>query len=396
MLQRPQHLIARAARTYRVVFFEEPVEAPASDRQAPRLLTRVTPEGIVVAVPLLPPGLDNAESDAAQRALLDRLLAELHTPLHVSWYCTPLALAFTAHLLPTVTVFDNVDELSAFQDASPRLPLLERRLLRRADLVFTAGRSLHEAKSRLHGNVHLFRASVDAAHFGTARNPVPAQEPDDQAGLPCPRLGFFGVLDERIDLGLVAGIAARRPDWQLIMIGPAATIDPASLPRRPNLHWLGMKPYAELPAYLAHWDIALMPFARNAATRFISPAKTPEYLAAGLPVISTPVVDVVADWGRDGLVEIASDADGFVRAAERLRVRAAAPWLARVDERLRWMSWDATWARMARLIADLAKSRQPGTAPVRTQPINDRRRGAVWSGAPQLRCVHDSEADKPA
>jgi UDP-galactopyranose mutase len=188
-------------------------------------------------------------------------------------------------------------------------------------------------------------SSVDVGHFGRARAGL--ADPRDQAAIPHPRLGFFGVIDERMDLDLIAGVADARPDWQLVLLGPVVKIDPADLPSRPNLHYLGSKAYAELPAYLAHWDVAMMPFARNEATRFISPTKTPEYLAAGRPVVSTSIRDVVRPFGEQGLVRIADDPAAFVAAAEAaMREEARDPaWLARVDAWLAQTSWDRTWAR---------------------------------------------------
>ena len=360
VFQRPQHLMTRAATGYQVVFFEEPVPAPGGDG-APGLAVRRSPEGVLVATPRLPPNLDAAAADAAQRDLLDGLLADLAAPVAVSWFYTPMALAFAGHVRAAVTVYDCMDELTLFRGASPRLSLLERRLLKRADLVFTGGRSLYKSKRSLHPHAHLFPSSVDAAHFRRARC-WDAAEPEDQAGLPRPRIGFFGVLDERMDYALLDALAAARPSWHLVMLGPTAKIDPAALPRRPNLHWLGMKSYAELPAYLAGWDAGLMPFALNEATRFISPTKTPEFLAAGVPLVSTPVPDVVSDWGRDGLVEIADGPDTVIAAVEMVLARPRQPWLARVDQRLRWLSWDATWLRMRALIEDAA------TGVVRPQP----------------------------
>ena len=353
VFQRPQHLMARAAATYRVVYFEEPLP---STTDWPYLRTRMAPEGVLVATPMLPE-LDAAAADIAQRDLLDDLVTELAAPVAIAWYYTPMALAFAGHLRPGVTVFDSMDELSAFRSASLRLALLERRLLKRADLVFTGGHSLHEAKRRLHPRAHLFPSSVDAEHFHAARSgPAPSGEPAGQAGLPRPRIGFFGVLDERMDFDLLDDVAAARPGWQLVMVGPTAKIDPAILPQRPNLHWLGMKPYAELPAYLAGWDAGLMPFALNEATRFISPTKTPEFLAAGVPLVSTSVPDVVADWGSDGLVSIADGPDAVVAAIEALLTRPRQPWLAQVDRRLTYLSWDATWVRMRRLTEDVASA----------------------------------------
>jgi UDP-galactopyranose mutase len=247
-----------------------------------------------------------------------------------------------------------MDELSAFMGAPPSLCARERELFDRADLVFTGGRSLYEAKRAQHQSVHCFPSSIDAAHFGRARTPQP--DPDDQAELPHPRLGYFGVIDERIDLELIAAVADARPDWQIVMLGPVVKISPDSLPCRPNIHYLGQKPYSELPAYVAGWDLAIMPFARNEATRFISPTKTPEYLAAGRPVVSTSIRDVVQPYGRERLVSIADDPEHFVAAAEHemalteLARDHRSRWLARVDAFLDGNSWDRTWNRMRDLI----------------------------------------------
>lgn len=362
VFQRPQHLLSHAAARRRVVFFEEPVTR-LQPGDAPSLDLRRSAEGVLVATPALPPGLDAAATDRAQRDLLDTLLADLAAPVEVAWFYTPMALAFAGHLQAGVTVYDCMDELSAFAGASPRLTLLERQLLKRVDLVFTGGHSLHKAKHHLHPRVHLFPSSVDAEHFRLARpGPDVPGSPADQAGLPRPRIGFFGVIDERVDYDLVAAVAARRPDWQLVMVGPTAKIDPAALPRAANLHWLWSKPYADLPAYLAGWDAGWMPFAMNEATRFISPTKTPEFLAAGVPLVSTPVPDVVTDWGKSGLVEIADSPDGIIAAIETVLARPRQPWLARVDQRLALLSWAATWARMTALIEEAADRTRPRPA----------------------------------
>ncbi|MDO9499802.1 glycosyltransferase [Falsiroseomonas sp.] len=353
VFQRPQHLMTRAAQDHEVIFFEEPLEAPIPQ---PRLDFSMQPGGVLRAVPVLPHGLDEAASAAAQRALLDGLLAERAGRPLVAWFYTPMALAFADHLRPDVTIYDCMDELSAFRGAPPAMLAMEQRLLDRADQVFTGGRSLFEAKRDRHRRVHCFPSSIDTAHFGRARDAL--AEPAALAGIPHPRIGFFGVIDERMDLALVAAFAALRPEMHLIMLGPVVKIDPASLPQGPNLHWLGGRRYDELPDYLAHWDLGFMPFALNESTRFISPTKTPEFLAAGLPVISTPVVDVVRDYGEAGLVEIVESAAELAEQADALLARPRAPFLARVDQQLAKNSWDMTWARMAALL------RVPEAAPV--------------------------------
>lgn len=344
--QRPQHLMARFARTLRVFFFEEPIEGDAAE---PALELHHTDAGVVVAVPRLPRGLDEAGQIAAQRALLDRLCREQGITAPLLWYYTPMSLPFSDHLASATVVYDCMDELAAFKGAPPALLQREQDLFRQARVVFTGGWSLYEAKRDRHDNVHAFPSSVDVAHFGRARD---AQaDPPDQAGIPRPRIGHYAVLDERLDRDLLAAIADARPDWQLVLVGPVVKIDPSELPRRPNIHYLGGKPYDALPAYLAGWDAAFMPFAQNESTRFISPTKTPEYLAAGKPVVSTPIKDVVRTYGERGLVRIAATSEEFVAALEEaLEEHRSKAWLEEVDGLLAGMSWDQTWTRMKELL----------------------------------------------
>jgi UDP-galactopyranose mutase len=345
--QRPQHLMERFAREYRVFFIEEPV---ATDAAEPWLETHAVEGGVQIVAPRLPVSLAGPEADSTQRALLDELLATEGVRLPLLYYFTPLALKFSKHIGASLVVYDCMDELSAFAGAPPETIELERALLARAHLVFTGGVSLFEAKRPLHPNVHAFPSSVDVTHFKEARALRP--DPEDQAPLPRPRLGFYGVIDERLDIELIDAVAAMRPEWQLVMIGPVVKIDPAVLPLRSNIHWLGPKLYEELPLYLAGWDVALLPFARNESTRFISPTKTPEYLAAGRPVVSTPITDVVRSYGAAGLARIAATPEEFVEQCEAaLRdARWPAGWLARVDRALGQMSWDSTYARMRELM----------------------------------------------
>ncbi len=359
--QRPQHLLGRAARHFQVLFLEEPV---AREGATPMLELHALPNGVTVGVPILPPGLDEQAAAGAQRQLLDDWLAPHRGRPRVHWYYTPMALAFSGHLRADLTVYDCMDELSAFRGAPPRLLDLERELFRRADLVFTGGASLYEAKRGRHAAVHCFPSSIDAHHFRQARDGA-AAPPGDQLGIPGRKLGFFGVIDERLDTDLVAAVADLRPDWQLVMVGPVVKIDPATLPRRPNIHWLGGRTYEQLPGYLSGWDLGLMPFALNEATRFISPTKTPEFLAAGVPVVSTPIADVVRPYGEGGLVEIAAGAEETVAKAEALLARPRGPWLGQVDAFLSGISWDKTWDGMHGLMrAGLApRVAMPGPRP---------------------------------
>ncbi len=351
--QRPQQLLARCARERRVFFVEEPVFGTG---RAPHLRVRRLSDRLVVAVPELPGDCPPAEANDIQEQLLRGLLRDFRVKAFVLWLYTPMAVPSTRRLDPLAVVYDCMDELSAFAHASDRLVPLEDELFRRADLVLTGGRSLFEAKRRRHPYVHLIPSSVDSAHFAVAR--LPGSDPGDQAEIGSPRLGYAGVIDERIDLELLAAVADARPSWQLVLLGPVTKIDPALLPQRPNLHYLGRKDYADLPAYLRGWDVALMPFARNGATRFISPTKTPEYLAAGLPVVSTPIADVVRPYGKEGLVRIAEDAAGFVTAAEQAMLESSADRQRRVDAFLTENSWDFTWADVSELVEEAVRRRK--------------------------------------
>jgi len=350
--QRPQHLLSRCARERRVFFIEEPV----FDETVARLDLSPRDGGVWVAVPHLPGGLGEEAVSAALQALVDDLFVEREIEQYILWYYTPMALPFTRHLQPLAVVYDCMDELSAFRGAPPALRDREAELFRRADLVFTGGQSLYEVKRDQHPNVQAFPSSIDAPHFAKARQIK--QDPADQVDIPRPRCGFFGVLDERLDIDLLAGLAEARPDWHFVMIGPVVKIDPAELPRRENIHYLGGKSYQELPAYIAGWNVALLLFARNESTRFISPTKTPEYLAAGKPVVSTSIRDVVRPYGQAGLVQIADTVDDFAAAIGAAMNEDAAARLLQVDAFLAQNSWDRTWARMSRLIQNVVDARR--------------------------------------
>ncbi|MEG3910793.1 glycosyltransferase family 1 protein [Microcoleus sp. w2-18bC1] len=346
--QRPQHLLSRCAKSRRVFFVEEPILSEAKDWW---LDVSIHESGVWVIVPHLSEGISEATAQTAQQAMLDDLFRSAEISHYILWYYTPMAVSFTNHLKPLAVVYDCMDELSAFQGAHPDLKANENQLLKRASVVFTGGHNLYEAKQHQHPNIHAFPSSIEKEHFATARNL--SQEPVDQKDIPHPRLGFYGVIDERMDIELLGGIAQARPDWHLVIIGPVAKIDPTTLPTHPNIHYLGGKSYQELPAYLGGWDIAMLPFAINESTKFISPTKTPEYLAAGKPVISTPIRDVVRPYGENGLVRIASNSEEFVACAEEILSESSdvhTKWLSEVDAFLADNSWDNTWGEMLGLI----------------------------------------------
>ncbi len=351
--QRPQHLLSRIARRHDVLFIEEPI---FEDVPEPEMRLSPRGDGVRVAVPILPHGMSESGKVFAQRVLVEKQLEALGASRRIFWYYTPMALLFSRHLDADVTVFDSMDELSAFKGAPPELRALEDEMMARADVVFTGGHSLYEAKKHRHDNIHAFPSSIDAVHFGRGRS-SDRVEPADQAHIKGPRLGFFGVIDERMDIDLVREVAELRPDWSFVMIGPVVKIDAADLPKLPNIHWIGGRDYKQLPDYIGGWDIGFMPFALNESTRFISPTKTPEFLAAGVPVVSTPIVDVVRSYGDDNHVAIATDARSVVQAAEKLLAMDRDAWLQRIDKKLAEGSWDQTFENIYALVAKAQLSR---------------------------------------
>ncbi|MDQ8140436.1 glycosyltransferase family 1 protein [Chryseobacterium sp. CFS15] len=342
--QRPQHLMTRFSNEYQVFYFEEP-KLGDSDRYI------VNVQGGVYIVELIITGYDDTTHSRIQN-LIKKLLQEYNIENYTCWYYTPMALQFTNHLNPEIIVYDSMDELSAFRFAPPQLVQLEEELFKKADVVFTGGHSLYHAKKGRHHNIHAMPSSIDKKHFGRARNIL--HEPEDQSDIDGPKLGFFGVIDERFDIELLREVSSKRPGWQFVIIGPVVKIDPDDLPKASNIHYLGSKDYEELPLYIAHWDIALILFALNESTKFISPTKTPEYLAAGKPVISTAIKDVVQPYGVAGLVEIVDDAESFISAAEKIfAVKEKECWLHNVDRFLEDDSWDHTFNRMNTLINEV-------------------------------------------
>ena len=353
VFQRPQHLMSRFAREMNVIFWEEPVDIDADETAYLQVRDAEDAANVRIVVPHLPQGMPEDAREAALMRLLDAHLASVRGPL-IAWYYTPMMLPFSRHVTPDVTVYDAMDEISKFKFAPEHLLGYEQELIDRADVVFTGGSSLYEAKKDRHDNVHCFPSSVDRAHFCKARARM--FDPADQEDLPRPRLGFYGVIDERFDTELLDKVAEMRPDWSFVMVGPVVKIAPEDLPKRHNIHYLGGKTYDQLPSYLAGWDVALMPFAMNESTQFISPTKTPEYLAGGRPVVSTPIKDVVRTYGELEGVKIASTPEEFVAACEEaleLSRHRESGWLAEADLMLSAASWDTTQARMSGLIADV-------------------------------------------
>ena len=355
VFQRPQHLMSRCSEGCRVFYWEEPVYgAPAAfveERDISRKLK--------VAVPHLPDGLSAAEVNKVQKFLLAQLLSQYDVTDPVLWYYTPMAMHFTRDTPARAIVYDCMDELSAFRGAPEGLRAAEAELFGSADLVFTGGKSLYESKRSQHPSVYCFPSSIDREFFASARR-LP-RDIKEQAHIPHPRLGYSGVIDERMDLDLLAAAAEARPEWQFVMLGPVVKISESDLPRSHNIHYLGQREYRSLPAFFAGWDVGLLPFALNESTRYISPTKTPEYLAAGLPAVSTPIADVVDPYGTRGLVHIAGNREEFVDAIEEaLKSRESSTRLADVDRYLSGMSWDSTWKQMNHLIHEVVNGAARG------------------------------------
>jgi UDP-galactopyranose mutase len=355
--------MCRFAHEMDVIYWEEPVEIGPRETAYLEVREARDAANVRIVVPHLPQGMPEDAREAALKRLLDAHVASIRGPL-IAWYYTPMMLPFSKHLTPDVTVYDAMDELSKFKFAPEHLLDYEQELIDRADLVFTGGSSLYEAKKDRHPNVHCFPSSVDRAHFCKARARL--FDPADQEDLPRPRLGFYGVIDERFDTELLAKVAEMRPNWSFVMVGPVVKISEEDLPKRPTIHYVGGKTYGELPSYLSGWDVALMPFAMNESTQFISPTKTPEYLAGGKPVVSTPIRDVVRHYGQLEGVKIADNADDFIAQCERAMELSRNPesgWLAEADLLLSSSSWDTTQARMAGLIADVLGTRTGAAHP---------------------------------
>ncbi len=350
--QRPQHVMSRIARTRPVLFIEEPVGNAASDTWERNEISR----GLCVYRPRLRGEVGELGGFAPEYgermvALLEQLVMHEGIGRHTAWLYTPQGLQLAHALAPEVLVYDCMDELANFRHASPELPLLERELLRHADVVFTGGPSLYQAKKDLHPKVFCFPSSVDTEHF--AKGHIGGAVAPDLEPLPHPRLGYYGVIDERIDLGLIAAMADAHPEWHVVLVGPVVKIDASELPRRDNIHYVGARPYKELPRYLAGWDVCLLPFALNDATRYISPTKTLEYMASDHPIVTTSIRDVVVPY-RD-LVHVGDGPDDFVAACERaldVRPAEASRRSAMMKKVLASTSWDETVRRMCAAVAE--------------------------------------------
>jgi len=345
--QRPQHLLTRFAREMPVVVVEEPEFHAKEPDVRVRYDHRVT-----VVTPLLSRttqkhGFGNHVNREIAR-LVEPFVPSGAGPIY--WYYTPMAIgAEPAAVRPRLTVYDAMDDLANFRAAPPELTIQEARLLSQVDLVFTGGPTLYRHRRDKHPSVHCFPSGVEATHFAATTS---GSIPEGLVHQRRPILGYYGVIDERLDLPLLAGIADLRPDWTIALIGPVAKIDKSAIPVRPNIVRFGQQTYEDLPAFLSCFDVALLPFARNDATRSISPTKTLEYLAGGKPIVSTPIADVIDLYGD--VVQIASTAETFIAASELVLNRSSAEnrrWRARAARLVAANDWDIIAAEMLRIMS---------------------------------------------
>ena len=363
--QRPQQLLSRMAGSAPVLFVEEPLLL--DDVRRERLEITEPAPNVFRAIPRLPAYLRDSYDAAVSttRALVQQAVGR-GGPLAgrfagaVQWFYTPMpAPAMLGAFGERGVVYDCMDELAQFRFAPTDLPERERKLLANADVVFTGGHKLYQSKARYHDNVHFFGCGVDAAHFARARSADTAV-PDDVAHLARPIMGYYGVIDERLDYDLLRTLAAQNPEASLVMVGPVVKVDPRELPQAANIHWLGQRDYQDLPRYVKSFDVCLMPFALNEATEYINPTKTLEYMAAGKPIVSTAVADVVHNFTP--VVKVARSAEEFVAG---VRAAAAAPDQALIERGLqmaRGASWEAIVGRMRGLIVEAVGASEEAAA----------------------------------
>jgi glycosyltransferase involved in cell wall biosynthesis len=358
--QRPQQLLSRFSERHRVLFIEEPLFI--DDVRTARLELSLPLPQVHRAVPVLPAALRDRydESIATVRELVRGQMAP-GGALH-GLFDRPIQLFYTPMPAPAMIgafderaiVYDCMDELSQFRFAPTALVDRERLLLASADIVFTGGYRLWQSKQRLHDDVHFVGCGVDVEHFSRARC-LDLAVPESIASLRRPVMGYYGVIDERIDYGLLNRLAAAFPEVALVMVGPVVKVDPRELPRTHNIHWLGQRSYDELPAHVKGFDVCLMPFALNEATEYINPTKTLEYMAAGKPIVSTAISDVKHHFAP--VVEIGDSAEAFIAAVGRALEAPDAERIAEGLDLARRNTWDSVVSRMARLVSEAVRTR---------------------------------------
>jgi beta-glucosidase/6-phospho-beta-glucosidase/beta-galactosidase/glycosyltransferase involved in cell wall biosynthesis len=374
--QRPQQFLSRFAKKHSVLFIEEPF-FDRQEHDEPELQFHLVMPNVTVACPHLAPSwntnpnLPDLLRKFAHQAIKDmNESGEFDKPL--LWYYSPMDSSWSlGHFENRGIVYDSMDELSQFTGAPPSLIANEKRLMDHSDVVFTGGYELYLKKKQQHPNVHFFGCGVEYEHFSQAGDPNTSIPPDIDF-MNRPILGWFGVVDERVDYNMVGEMARMRPEWSFAMVGPVVKVDPNLLPHFPNLYWLGGRDYSVLPNYCRAFDVNMMCFAINAATQFINPTKALEYLATGKPVVSTPVKDVVTQYSDT--VEIVKTAEEFVLAAERAMKTPDTARIARGVEKAKQSSWESTVTTMQDIIKKaIVKTDRPSSKKVEALPEFDKK-----------------------
>lgn len=358
LYQRPQHLLTRfAAEGVQVIYIESKVPVEATNASFEKEVF----QNVQVIRPLMPRDLTDAEYIARMQALLEELLGPGKGEDAIFWYYNPAAIRYTNHLSPALTVYDCIGDPEALPNAHEDISRLERQLMDRADVVFTPSNTVQKSRRKYNMNIHVLPSAVDREHFAQARC-TEENGPEDQRTIPHPRLGFYGMINENIDTKLLKQVATLRPDWHFVFIGPVMEGCEAALPEGDNIHYLGAKSYEDLPHYLCGWDLALVPLKEDSQTRRILPAKVPEYLAAGVRVIASPLEEIVNNYGRKGLVQVVSGAEVFVAVAQSLLEdsgKEKASWLRQVDAELSGNSWDKVFQQMQEQLLLALQQKRP-------------------------------------
>lgn len=346
--QRPQQLLSRMAKRRRIAFIEEPIFV---ENEAPRLAVREE-GGITVVQPHVPPQEEwlpriSTRNQQIIRDLVAPFLQEQGFTGGIRWHYAPMATYMRDLTDDHLVIYDCMDELSAFKGAPKELVDCERELMQEAALMFTGGLSMWLNKKQHHSNCHRFDSGVDVEHFQQATRPE-TEIPADARNLPHPIIGYYGVIDERMDYDAIRALSAAFPEGTILLIGPVTKVDPAELPKASNIVYLGQRGYADLPRYLKAFDVALVPFADNPATKFLSPTKTLEYFAGGKPVVSSPVKDVVENYSD--IVRLAYSPEEYVAAVKAALTEDNSERIRRGLEKAQEKTWDAIVEQMETLM----------------------------------------------
>lgn len=343
VFQRPQHLMSHAAKKWRVFYMEDPTFD--ENTSAPQMALKKH-NNLFVVTCKLPKDTSRTDTHTAMHDLLGKLCADYKIVNYGAWYYSPESINYTTDLYPRVVIYDCTSPINSTQSG---LLHAENELITRSDLVFTNGKTLFEAKQNFHPEVYNFPSSIDKEHFMLARLELP--EPADQEDILYPRLGLYGAIDECFDLDLLQALADRRPDWQFVLVGPVVGIDKDTLPEAENIHYLGEKPYEQMPSYISGWNAALLLVSTSKAAQAHVPTRTAEYLAAFKPMVATPVADIISPYYEMGLVNTADDVFAFESSIEEvLSYDKRKEWKRSIDEFLKTHSWDVSWQQMRHLI----------------------------------------------